>query len=88
MKNIIILSIGLCVASLIFLIGWHERNERATKIMALISVAGLRGSDNGDAIRRYVLELESAGCGRVTNVIIMPDHVAVFGTKGSSQWWP
>ena len=56
----------------------QERTEFTRLIEAAASADGLEG---GSRIRHSVI-------GNITNVIVMPDRVMVYGTKGSRSWFP
>ena len=78
----------LIVVGAIGLLTERAHRDYSERLCALVGLAGVDGAENGDRIRRRALGLESVACGQITNVLIMPDHVTVFGTKGSRSWYP
>lgn len=62
-----------------YLVG-HSRNLRIANEL-VTTAANAEGFEGGASIRH-------ASIGVVTNVIITPTHVAVYGSKGSREWYP
>lgn len=79
-------SLGVFVALLIFLAGlvigelYTEHREQAWA-ENLIRAARLADGEDGAARLRH------AAIGSLTNILIAPDHVSIFGRDGSRQWF-
>lgn len=81
------LAILFAIGGLGFLFGWQARLKSTEQLVAILNVAGLDGSENG---QRVAAQVASSWGGTITNVAVINagayHYVRSDGTKGTRLW--